>query len=155
MPDQGWEVANPNAVRYEVVLADGNRADYVLCDRHGRSLAVIEAKKATINPGEAEAQAKAYAQQLAVPYIFLANGDEIRFWDWQVEAFPRPVKTFFAQDDLERRAATRAVRRDPLAIPIDRHIVERDYQTACIDTLCREVAAGRRKLLVEMATGTV
>jgi type I restriction enzyme R subunit len=152
--DQGWDVENPNAVRYEVVLGDGTRADYVLCDRHGRSLAVIEAKKAAINPAEAEAQARAYAAQLRVPYIFLANGEEIRFWEWQTQAFPRPVKTFFAPGDLERRAATGKVRKDLLSVAIDKHIVERGYQTDCIDALCREIKAGRRKLLVEMATGT-
>jgi type I restriction enzyme R subunit len=154
LKDQGWDVLDINAVRFEVVLPDRTKADYVLCDRNGRSLAVIEAKKASVNPAEAEAQARGYAEQLKVPYIFLANGDEIRFWEWQREAFPRPVKTFFSQGDLERRAATAQIRRDPLAVPIDRHIVERDYQTACIDTLCREIDNGRRKLLVEMATGT-
>ncbi len=152
--DRGWDVLNPNAVRFEYVLPDKTKADYVLCDRHGRALAVIEAKKAAINPAEAEAQAKAYAAQLKVPYIFLANGEEIRFWEWQREAFPRAIKTFFSQGDLERRAATGQVRRDPLTVEIDKHIVERDYQTARIDALCREISSGRRKLLVEMATGT-
>ena len=150
----GWEIENPNAVRFEYVLGDSTRADYVLCDRYGRSLAVIEAKKAAINPGEAETQARAYAEQLKVPYIFLANGEEIRFWEWQREAYPRPIKTFFSQGDLERRAATAFVKQDPLTVSIDRRIVERDYQIACIDALCREIRAGRRKMLVEMATGT-
>jgi type I restriction enzyme R subunit len=152
--DQSWEITNTNAVRFEYVLPDRTKADYVLCDRHGRSLAVIEAKKAAINPAEAEAQARAYAAQLRVPYIFLANGEEIRFWEWQTQAFPRPVKTFFAPGDLERRAATGKVRKDLLSVAIDKHIVERGYQTDCIDALCREIKAGRRKLLVEMATGT-
>ena len=152
--DLGWEVENSNMVRFEYVLADGRRADYVLCDRHGRALAVIEAKKAAINPVEAETQAKAYAQQLGVPYIFLANGKEILFWEWESEAFPRAVKTFFSQGDLERRYATGQVRRDVLGVAIDDRIAGRDYQHACIDALCRELTTGRRKLLVEMATGT-
>ncbi|MCC7288341.1 MAG: DEAD/DEAH box helicase family protein [Burkholderiaceae bacterium] len=151
---QGWDTLDANAARFEVMLPDGTRADYVLCDRHGRSLAVIEAKRFSVSPGDAAAQAKAYAQQLGVPYAFLSNGDEVLFWDWQREAFPRPVKTIFKQDDLERRVATLAVRRDPAGVPIDRRIVERDYQIECIDTLCREISLGRRKLLVEMATGT-
>lgn len=143
--DQGWEITNTNAVRFEYVLPDRTKADYVLCDRNGRSLAVVEAKKAAINPAEAEAQAKAYAKQLQVPYIFLANGDEIRFWHWENEAFPRPIKTFFSQSDLERRAAIGKVRKDPLTVPIDKHIVERDYQHQCIDALCREMNAGRHR----------
>lgn len=64
--DQGWDVLDINAVRFEYVLPDGTRADYVLCDRNGRALAVIEAKKASINPAEAQAQAKGYAGQLKV-----------------------------------------------------------------------------------------
>jgi len=154
LADQGWNTQDTNSVRYEVVLGDGTRADYVLCDRHGRSLAVIEAKRFSINPTDATEQAKNYARQLNVPYVFLANGQEIRFWDWQREAYPRPVKTFFKQDDLERRAATAQVNRDLLEVPIDSRIAGRDYQQACIDTLCKEMGQGRRKLLVEMATGT-
>lgn len=50
---QGWDIQDPNAVRFEVAVADGTRADYVLCDRHGRSLAVIEAKRFSVNPGDA------------------------------------------------------------------------------------------------------
>lgn len=151
---QGWDVLDTNAVRFEVQLPDGTRADYVLCDRHGRSLAVVEAKRYSVSPGDAAAQAKAYAQQLGVPYVFLSNGNQVLFWEWQREAYPRPVKTFFKQDDLERRVATATVRRELSAVPIDRRIVERDYQIECIDTLCREIGQGRRKLLVEMATGT-
>jgi type I restriction enzyme R subunit len=154
LADQGWNPRDATSVRYEVVLADGTRTDYVLCDRHGRSLAVIEAKRFSINPADAAEQARNYARQLNVPYVFLANGQEIRFWEWQREAYPRPVRTFFKQDDLERRAATAQVRRGLLEVPIDARIAGRDYQSECIDTLCKEMAQGRRKLLVEMATGT-
>ncbi len=89
-----------------------------------------------------------------MPFVFLANGKEILFWDWQREAHPRPVRTFFSQSDLERRAATRQMRVDPLSVAIDQRIAGRDYQQECIETLCREIGLGRRKLLVEMATGT-
>jgi type I restriction enzyme, R subunit len=154
LKDQGWETQNPNAVRFEYVLADGTKADYVLCDRNGRSLAVVEAKRASMNPADAANQAKAYAEQLKVPFIFLSNGEEVRFWDWQMEAHPRTVKTIFGPEDLERRFATRVVHRDPRAVPIDRRIVERDYQTDCIEVLTGEFHRGRRKMLVEMATGT-
>ncbi len=151
---QGWNTQDRNAVRYEVVLPDGTRADYVLCDRHGRSLAVVEAKRFSTSPGDAASQAKAYAQQLGVPFVFLCNGAELQFWDWQRQSFPHAVKTFFRQDDLERRAASAKLCRDLNQVPIDRRIVERDYQLECIDNLCREISGGRRKLLVEMATGT-
>ena len=151
---QGWEIENTNHVRYEYMLPDKTKADYVLCDRHGRSLAVLEAKRFSIEPIEATKQAADYAAQLGVPYVFLSNGKEILFWEWQTEAFPRPVKTFFNQDDLERRAATRSVRRDLLSTKIDEKIAGRDYQIACIEALSIELVQGRRKMLVEMATGT-
>ncbi|HZT56696.1 MAG TPA: hypothetical protein VFA35_10745 [Burkholderiaceae bacterium] len=50
---QGWDTLDTNAVRFEVQLPDGTRADYVLCDRHGRALAVIEAKRYSVSPGDA------------------------------------------------------------------------------------------------------
>ena len=155
LKDQGWNLNDQNSVRVEYVISIG-RADYVLCDRHGRILAIVEAKRFSVNPIEAREQAKAYAQELNVPYIFLANGKEILFWEWEREAFPRPVKTFFKQDDLERRFATRQVRQELMSVPIDTHIAGGKYlyQTDCIDTLSREITQGRRKLLVEMATGT-
>jgi type I restriction enzyme R subunit len=151
---QGWNVLDTNAVRFEVFMPDGTRADYVLCDRNGRAIAVLEAKRFSVSPGDAAGQARAYAQQMGVPFVFLCNGAQVQFWEWEREAYPHAVKTFFKQDDLERRFASRQLRRDPLAVAIDRHIVERDYQIACIDTLCTEIGQGRRKLLVEMATGT-
>jgi type I restriction enzyme, R subunit len=154
LADQNWNTQDQHSVRYEYVLPDGSRADYVLCDRHGRSLAVIEAKRFSVSPGDASEQEKSYARQLNVPYIFLANGQEILFWEWEREAYSRPVKTFFKQADLERRFATLQVRLDPFTMSVDHRIAGRDYQLDCIDTLCRELKQGRRKFLVEMATGT-
>jgi type I restriction enzyme R subunit len=155
LKDVGWDLTDGYRVRYEYQLPDGTLADYVLCDRHGRAAAVIEAKRASVNLQEAAAQGRAYAEQLHdVPYVFLANGDEILFWDYRTEAYPRKVASFFSQVDLERRYAKRQVRVEPLTKPVDARIAGRDYQRDCIDTLCREMNAGRRKLLVEMATGT-
>lgn len=154
LKDLGWNVVDGSSVRFEYTLSDGKRADYLLCDRHGHGLAVIEAKRTSINAADAAEQARHYAELAQVPFIFLANGQEIRFWDWQHEAHPHPVKTFFGQDDLERRVASRTLRVDPLSKPVDTRIAGRDYQKDCINTLCREINLGRRKLLVEMATGT-
>ncbi len=151
---QGWDITNPNTVGFEVVMPDGTRADYVLCDRNGRALAVIEAKRYSINPADAAEQAKGYAKQISVPYIFLTNGREVLFWEWQREAYPHSIKTFFKQDDLERRFASQTLLREIFSIPIDTRIVERSYQHECIQTISKEIKQGRRKLLIEMATGT-
>jgi hypothetical protein len=56
-----------------------------------------------------------------------------------------------------RRRAARGIRRNPLDIPIDSRIAGgggRLFQIACIEKLCQEIVNGRRKMLVEMATGT-
>jgi type I restriction enzyme R subunit len=152
--DAGWPVADGRSVRFEYALPDGTQADYVLCDARGRALAVVEAKRASVSLGAAEPQAIGYARALGVPFVFLANGNEARFRDLDRDAHFRPVATIFGRDELERLAALRTLRQKPTAAAIDPAIAGRDYQRACIDTLCREMEQGRRKLLVEMATGT-
>ena len=66
---QGWNLTDGSSVRFEYTLTDGKRADYLLCDRNGRGLAVIEAKRSSINAADAAEQTKQYAQQLGVPYF--------------------------------------------------------------------------------------
>ena len=154
LKDAGWVLTDGRSVRFEVMLPDGTKADYVLGDRHGRALGVLEAKRIAIDPLGAEKQARNYATQLGVPFVFLANGKEIWFWDHEREAHPHQVKTIFSQQDLERRSAARQTQRDLMSIETDEKIAGRPYQRDCIDTLCREIVAGRRKMLVEMATGT-
>ena len=95
-----------------------------------------------------------YAEQLDVPFVFLSNGDEVWFLDRGADAHARAIATFYSQEDLERRVAASAVRRALSDVPVDRRIVDRRYQVDCVDTLSDEVMRGRRKLLVEMATGT-
>ena len=154
LKDAGWKLTDGRSVRFEHGLGDGTKADYVLCDRRGQALAVLEAKKASMSLGAAEPQALAYAAGLGVPFVFLANGEEVRFRDLDRDAHFRPVATVFAQEDLERRIATRTLRVPPTGIAVDGRVAGRDYQRDCIEVLCREMELGRRKLLVEMATGT-
>ena len=152
--DAGWSLTDGTSVLFEHALGDGSRADYVLCDRAGRPMAVVEAKRASIDPIAAQDQGRHYAEQIGVPFIFLSNGGEVRFLDRDVDAHAREIATFYSQEDLERRVAARSVRRALADVPIDRQIVDRGYQVDCVETLSDEVTRGRRKLLVEMATGT-
>ncbi len=154
LQDAGWNLTDRSSVLFEHALPDGTQADYVLCDRQGRPMAALEAKRASTDPMAAQDQGKHYAEQLGVPFVFLSNGEEVRFLDRETDAHTRAIAGFFAQDDLERRIAARRVRRDLSTVGIDRKIVDRDYQIECIEALSAEVSRGRRKLLVEMATGT-
>ena len=151
--DAGWDLTDGVSVRFEYTLPDGTQSDYVLCDRSGRPMAALEAKRASINPAEARDQGCHYAEQLDVPFVFLSNGEEVWFLDRDTDAHARKIAGFYSQDDLERRIAARKVRRDLSSVAIDRTIVDRDYQIDCIEALSAEILRGRRKLLVEIATG--
>jgi type I restriction enzyme R subunit len=157
LKDTDWRLTDGISVRYEYPLDDGGRADYALFDRQGRALAVFEAKSTSVSLSAGEAQGRRYADLLDVPFIFLSNGEEIWFCDKGQDAHFRRIETVFSQDDLARRKAARDIRRSPLDIPIDSRIAGgggRLHQSACIEAVCREIVNGRRKMLVEMATGT-
>ena len=157
LKDTDWRLTDGISVRYEYPLDDGGRADYALFDRQGRALAVLEAKSTSVSLSAGEAQARRYADLLDVPFIFLSNGEEIWFCDKGQDAHFRRIETVFSQDDLARRKAAREIRRSPLDIAIDSRIAGgggRLHQSACIEAVCREIVNGRRKMLVEMATGT-
>ena len=152
--DAGWDTSDGSSVLFEHALPDGTLADYVLCDRQGRPMAALEAKRASIDPITAQDQGRHYAEQLGVPFVFLSNGEEVRFLDRETEAHARKIAGFYAQDDLERRIAARQTRRELSTVAIDRRVIDRDYQIKCVKALSAEVSRGRRRLLVEMATGT-
>ena len=154
LKDAGWNITDGSSVLFEHALPDRTQADYALCDRQGRPMAALEAKRASIDPIAAQDQGRHYAEQLEVPFVFLSNGEEVWFLDREADAHARKIAGFYAQDDLERRIAARQVRRDLSTVETDRRIVDRDYQIECIDKLCTEISLGRRSLLVEMATGT-
>ena len=154
LTDAGWDLTDGSSVLFEHALPDGTQSDYVLCDRQGRPVAALEAKRARIDPIVAQDQGRHYAEQLGVPFVFLSNGEEVRFLDREIDAHARQIAGFYTQDDLERRIAVRRSRRDVSTVEIDRRIIDRDYQIECIEALSSEVSHGRRKLLVEMATGT-
>jgi len=83
------------------------RTDYVLLDRRGRPLAIIEAKRSAIEPYTAKQQALPYAKRIGSLFIFLTNGELIYFWDYRNDD-ARIVNSFFSRRDLERLVEMRA-----------------------------------------------
>ena len=154
LKDAGWNLTDGSSVVFEHALPDGTQADYVLCDRQGRPMAALEAKRASTSPVTAQDQGRHYAERLEVPFVFLSNGEEVWFLERNVDVHARKIAGFYSQDDLERKIAARSIRRDLTTVETDRRIVDRDYQIEYIDALCGEISHGRRNLLVEMATGT-
>src|SRR5687768_18463358 len=62
-------------------------SDYVLLGKDGKPLAVVEAKKASIDANIGKEQAKQYCYNIQsntggdLPFCFYTNGHEIFFWD--------------------------------------------------------------------------
>lgn len=132
--------------------------DYVLYADNGKPLAVIEAKKASVNPNLGKEQAKLYAdcleQQHGVrPIIFYTNGFNYYLWD-DVQYPPRQVSGLYAKKDLEKLIFQRTEKIDLKNIAIDDNISNRTYQKEAINAVCEAFQAGRRKTLLVMATGS-
>ena len=88
---------------YDVELPTGV-SDYVLYRPNGEIIAVVEAKRASVDPRLAEAQTEFYVteiekQQSFRPFAFMTNGYDIYFWDVGT-ANKRLVYGFFSPADL-------------------------------------------------------
>lgn len=155
----GWNIENKQEVSTEEPAADG-RADYLLKDQHGRPLAVIEAKRFSIEPNRAQKQAEDYAISVAAPYVFLSNGEIIYFWDYRNSA-ARLIDSFYSREDLERRyeLSKRSAPLEEISLPtkffyLNEEIVVRPYQKEAMEAVDRAIDQGKRRILIEMATGT-
>lgn len=136
--------------------------DYVLWGANGLPLAVVEAKKTTVEPAVGQQQAKLYADCLEKmtgrrPVIFYTNGFQTWVWDdWGGEKGypPRRVEGFFTADELELMVQRRT-RRLPLAgVTIDKEIVGRHYQQRAIRAVDDAFTSKQRDALLVMATGS-
>lgn len=155
----GWNLADKSQVLTEFKAGSG-KADYVLLDQRGRSLAVIEAKKKAIEPYTAKQQALPYAQSLKAPFIFLTNGELIYFWDY-LNDDARLVNSFFSRRDLERLVEMRSHRQPLATIAIPDYYSRqgetrqvRSYQQEAMKAIDHAVELGKRRFLLELPTGT-
>lgn len=165
LKDAGWDIFNKAQVSTEEPSIDG-RADYLLKNTRTQPLAIIEAKRFSVDPYSAKAQAKDYAQSLGAPFIILTNGKEHYFWDYIDGGDARAILGVPTQADLERRANLKIHRRGSpqeslktIPLPVKfrfkgEEIEARPYQLKCIEEADKALIAGRRRMLFEMATGT-
>src|SRR6266496_4306218 len=97
-----WDLLNPQQVRFEMNTANG-RADYLLKDKLGRVLCVLEAKKEDVDPYDAKEQARGYAENLKAPFVVLSNGREHWFWNYtRKDQDAYRIERLPSQEDLER-----------------------------------------------------
>ena len=164
----GWGVVEGSRIRREYPITLGRlegagkrgkplMADYVLEYRNTK-LAVVEAKAWDKALTEGVAQAKDYAGKLALRFTYATNGQGIYGIDMQtaeegeIAAFPSP-------DELWKRTfASQNAWRDRFAsVPFEDKggfFQGRYYQDIAIERVLAAVAAGQKRILLTLATGT-
>jgi type I restriction enzyme R subunit len=159
----GWNLLNPKEVRFEM-SGLGGRADYVLSGERG-PLAVLEAKKESVDPYDAREQARGYAENLNAPFVILSNGTEHWFWNYtRTDQEAYRIERLPSLADLERLRLKNLQPPRPLLSevvgpdylrPFRADITVRRYQIKALDLVSSQFDADRRrKFLLEMATGT-
>ena len=71
--EASWDPEDKNQVITEETSQAG-RAYYIWKDSRGRGIAVIEAKRFSVDPAFAKQQALQYAESIKAEFIFLSNG---------------------------------------------------------------------------------
>ena len=158
----GWLLDGPRDLEYKVLGMRNNKgigyADYVLWGDDGKPLAVVEAKKTTVDPVVGKQQAKLYADCLEQmhgqrPVIFYTNG--YITWLWDDTAYPaREVAGFYKKDELARLILRRTQRKTLDVAQVKDQITGRYYQKRAIGSIAERFTNARRKALLVMATGT-
>jgi type I restriction enzyme R subunit len=164
----GWGVVEGSRIRPEYPITLGRiqgagrraralTADYVLEYRNTK-LAVVEAKAWNKPLTEGLAQAKDYAEKLAVRFAYATNGQSIYAVDMEtgseaeISAYPTPEELW------GRTFAVQNLWRDRFkAVPFeDRggYFQGRYYQDIAVERVLSAMADGRDRILLTLATGT-
>jgi type I restriction enzyme R subunit len=164
----GWGVVEGSRILREYPITPGRieglgrrakplTADYVLVYRN-RKLAVVEAKAWDEELTEGVAQAKNYAEKLAIRYTYATNGKGVYAVDMQTgkegetPRYPTPDELW-----AKTYAATNAWRDRFAAVPFEdkggSH-PSRYYQDIAVERAMEAIAAGKARILLTLATGT-
>lgn len=168
------------------ITKDGRRGsiDFLLLDKDGRPLVVLEAKKASIDPLSAKDQARNYAYQSGARFVILSNGNIHYFWDTQhgnpdiITRFPTPDsitqhekyqpnplelsstkvdENYIIQTQIPNFATDPDFQnQDTRAKYLKKYKLKqlRPYQVRAIQALQEHAKQGKSRFLFEMATGT-
>jgi len=154
------EVGKEIEVEHQPTDSGLGYADYVLWDDNGNPLAVVEAKKTSVDAERGRQQAKLYADGLEKmrgyrPVIFYTNGFDIWIWDDAQGFPPRKLFGFYSKDSLQYLANFQRAEREPLdTIEINETIVNRLYQIEAIKRVGERFSDKHRRALIVQATGT-
>lgn len=170
----GWDVFNnlqvveeynfsiglPEGVEEPAHEYQGQRfCDYILLGKDGKPLAVVEAKRTSVDAEKGREQAKQYCYglkeklKIELPFCFYTNGHNIFFWD--LENYPpKKVHGFPSLDDLQRYKNLRNLRKSLIGEFINTKIAGRDYQQRAIRAVLEAIERRKQRFLLVMATGT-
>lgn len=137
----------------------GKRADYILRYTRDIPLAVVEAKAEGVSAGEGMNQAREYALILGLSFAYATNGRAILEWD-AFTGLERELSAFPEPEDLWRRyKAGKGITDKASELSLTPSNVSagktpRYYQEIAINRTVEAVVAGRKRILLTMATGT-
>ena len=131
-----YGMPNPTGIGY---------ADYVLWGKDNKPLAVVEAKKASVDPIVGSQQAKLYADCLQNQYgqrplIFTTNGFDIYYTNDAQGFASRMVSGFFTREELQLEVDRRKQRIPLENIIIKDYITNRPYQKEAVLSVCEAIS---------------
>ncbi len=130
--------------------------DYVLYGNDGKPLAIVEAKKTSVEALVGQEQVKLYGNCMKekygyIPVLYYTNGYEIYVVDGIYPA--RKVMAFHTNEELQYMLQKRN-RNDIFDLMIRDDISGRPYQKMAITNVCERFNDKQRRALIVMATGT-
>ncbi len=160
--EAGWPVDQDGVREVPVTLANGSTgiADYVFWAADGAPLAVIEAKKTSVDAARGKNQAEQYGNALERqhgqrPVLFYTNGHKIFLWDDARGYPPRAVAGFYTPKEVESVIARRTSQRPLAGLQPDPKIAGREYQLRALRAVTERFERDHhRRALLVMATGT-
>ncbi|CAG9359581.1 DEAD/DEAH box helicase family protein [Clostridium perfringens] len=156
----GWTFGKDVLIEVEIPGMPNNSgvgfADYVLYGDNGKPLAVVEAKRTSVDEKKGEQQAKLYADCLEKQYdqrpiIFLSNG--FNYWIWD-DCGQRRAFGFYKKSELQLIIDRRTSKKNLNNIKISDDISNRYYQKEAITAVAEAFEKNQRKALLVCATGT-
>lgn len=149
-----------------VSRSEAKKADYILYINPQKPIAIIEAKSNKYSVSHGLQQAMQYAEMLDVPFAYSSNGDGFYEHDYltgkerelSLEEFPSEEELLirFTADSNDGKGLSDDVRRiiNQPYYSSQNTYPPRYYQRVAINRAVEEIAQGKDRLLLVMATGT-
>ena len=154
--------------------------DYLLINNENRPIALVEAKRESIDPLDAKEQSREYARGKHIRHIFLSNGNVHYYWDMEYGE-PTIISKFLSIEQLgeairwspnPEQMEEQVIDENYIAVSQDPHWLTYtetqrkeaklnkgirvlwDFQIKAANKLKKDFVEGKRRFLFEMATGT-